>query len=274
MQKQELYEKKILNDDEFPIQVHMNDVKEPGCYFSAHWHEHIELHYVVEGRTQIRINQEDVGAEKEDLIIVNSNELHAGYCDGSHMKALVVIFEMETFSKELAGKNIILQSLIRKDPEIDHLMKTIWREQAEHRLGYRLCCKGAVMYLIAHLVRSYAAEVLSDQDNTRRMKNLERLNTTITYIHEHYRNPISNKELSDLIHLSEGRFNHLFKESMNMAPLQYINTVRLKKAMSLLRSKEFTVAEAALAVGFTDYNHFGRMFRKFYGCTPVEARKI
>lgn len=38
------YEKKILNDKEFPIQLHINRVHEKRWYFSPHWHEHIELH--------------------------------------------------------------------------------------------------------------------------------------------------------------------------------------------------------------------------------------
>ena len=85
--------------------------------------------------------------------------------------------------------------------------------------------------------------------------------------------PIGNRELADLIHVSEGRFSHLFKESAGMAPLQYINKVRLEKAANLLKRGDYTVAEVANAVGFSDYNHFGRLFRRAFGCTPLEARK-
>ena len=54
----ELYEKKILKDKEFPIQLMVNKCNREGKYFSAHWHEQIELHYVVRGRTVIRLEQE------------------------------------------------------------------------------------------------------------------------------------------------------------------------------------------------------------------------
>lgn len=70
--------------------------------------------------------------------------------------------------------------------------------------------------------------------------------------------------------ISEDRFNHLFKESMGMSPLQYMNELRLKKAMSLLKKREYSIAEISGQVGFTDYNHFGRQFRKYYGCSPSE----
>ena len=74
------YEKKILNDKEFPIQLHINRVHEKRWYFSPHWHEHIELHYVVSGRTKFLLDQQEIPGEKGDLVIANSNVIHAGYC--------------------------------------------------------------------------------------------------------------------------------------------------------------------------------------------------
>lgn len=103
------YEKKILNDKEFPIQLHINRVHEKRWYFAPHWHEHIELHYVVSGRTKFLLDQQEIPGEKGDLVIANSNVLHAGYCYGSPVEVLVMIFEMEALSEELADKNILFQ---------------------------------------------------------------------------------------------------------------------------------------------------------------------
>ena len=57
----------------------------------------------------------------------------------------------------------------------------------------------------------------------------------------------------------------------NRISLQYINDMRLKSAQNLLKTNEYTVTEVAEAVGFLDYNHFGRLFRKHYGYTPYEV---
>ncbi|MCI9188402.1 MAG: AraC family transcriptional regulator [Lachnospiraceae bacterium] len=273
MQPLDLYEHKIISDPEFPVQLHINDISSKRQYFSPHWHEHIELHYVREGKTLLRLNQREIWAEKGNLVIANSNELHAGYCDGSHMEVLVMIFEMEAFSKELADKNVIFQPLIKKDEVIDDIMSEIYREYSSQRIGYRLVCKGELLRLIAHLVREYTVEFLTERESDRRKKQLERLNLVLDYIQSNYTRQIGNGELADVLHLSEDRFNHLFKESMGMAPLQYINEVRIKKAMNLLKKKEGTVAEIADSVGFSDYNHFGRQFRRYYGCAPSEILK-
>lgn len=269
----ELYEKKILRDEEFPIQLFLNRFRQKGRCFDVHWHEHIELHYVVGGRTIIKLEQEEILAHKGDLVIANSNILHEGFCDGTPMEALVVIFDMADFSRELADKNIIFQPWIRNDTEIVRIMQSIYEEFASQEIGNRLVCKGYLLQLVAYLVRHYALEMLDRGDSLRRQKNLQRLNIVYQYIESNYSGPISNRELADLIHVSEGRFQHIFKENTGMAPLQYINEIRLGKAMNLLKQGDYTATEVADAVGFSDYNHFGRLFRRAFGCTPIEVRK-
>lgn len=271
MNPRELYEQKILSDPEFPVQMHINDVNREGWYFQPHWHEHIELHFVLEGEGTFEIGQKKIRAQKGTLVIANGNELHAGYCDGSRIRALVMIFEMEAFSRELADQNIVFAPSVEHDAVITSMMDVVYREFQEQALGYRLICKGMLLQLICYLTRHYAIERLSEKESIRRKKRLERLNTVLQYMQEHYSEPVSNAQLAELVHLSEDRFNHLFRESMEVAPLQYLNEVRLKKAHNLLKNGNTSIAEVAAEVGFTDYNHFGRLFKRYYHCTPSEA---
>ena len=269
----QLYEKKILSDEEFPIQMFLNQIRKKGRYFQVHWHEHIELHYVLDGVTKFHINQNTIYAKRGDLVVINSNELHEGSSETKKMDACVIIFEMEAFSYELTHQNIIFQTLIEKDEELKRMILGIYQENDQKRLGYKLAAKGMLLQLITYLSRNYAVQILSQSANSKRKRNLERLNTVIQYIQEHYTEPITNAQLAEHIHLSEDRFNHLFKESLGISPLHYMNEIRLKKAAYLLKKTELTISEAAIAVGFQDFNHFGRQFRKLYGCSPSEFRK-
>ncbi|MBS6196454.1 MAG: AraC family transcriptional regulator [Clostridiales bacterium] len=269
----ELYEQKILKDKEFPFQIYINKVNKKSCYFSPHWHEHIEMHYVASGECRIMLDQEEVHAHQGDLVIANSNVLHSGYCDGTPVEEMYLIFALEDISGELAEKNVIFPLLVKNQPEISQMMLKIREEYENQDIGWHQACKGGLLQALACLVRHEGTQMLSDSASIKRRKNLERFNTVNRYIGEHYMEPISNAQLANMIHLSEDRFNHLFKESMGMPPLQYINEIRLKKAMSLLKKGEFTATEVADAVGFSDYNHFGRMFRRHFGCTPMEAKE-
>ncbi len=269
-----LYEKKIINDEEFPVQMFTNHIRRPGIYFPAHWHEHIELHYVLEGQGVFQCNQKPLYVDKGNLFIVNSNELHEGMSQYKNFDALVIIFKIDAFSKEVADFNAIFQSLITDDEYIRELLNALYQEELDKQFGYKLAMKGKIYELITYLLRNYVVENLSDKDNIKRTQNLNRLNTVLQYIHNNYTDSISIAQLAQLIHLSEYRFCHLFKESIGTSPLNYINEVRLKNSHRLLELREMTISEVATSVGFQDYNNFGRLFRKYYGYAPSHVWEL
>jgi AraC-like DNA-binding protein len=266
-----LYEKKVINDEEFPVQIFKNQIRKPGTYCPPHWHEHIELHYVLQGRGTIYCNQKPLEVEEGSLVIINSNELHEGISHSKFFEALVIIFDMNSFSKEIAFCNVIFQSLVFTDANIKALLASIYQEEIDKSFGYKVAMRGKIYELITYLLRHYVVESLSNKENIKRTQNLTRLNTVLRFIQNNYADSISIAELAELIHLSEYRFCHLFKDSMGMSPLNYINEVRLKTAYYLLEQKEMTITEIALAVGFQDYNNFGRLFRKYYGYAPSQV---
>ncbi|MFV0342463.1 MAG: AraC family transcriptional regulator [Anaerocolumna sp.] len=266
-----LYEKKIIIDKEFPVQMFENQFKTPGEYCNSHWHEHLELHYILKGTGTFHCNQKSFEVKEDSLVIINSNEIHKGISGTNDFHSLVFIFEMGSFSKEIANCNVIFQSFIHGDTKIKEILMNIYEEELEKKGGYRLAIKGKLYELIIYLFRNYVKESLTLRENNARIGNLGRLNTVLTYIQNNYSRQITNKELSDLIHLSEYRFSHLFKESMGISPLNYINEIRLKKAFYLLEKQEYSISEVAEAVGFSDYNNFGRLFRKYYGFSPSKV---
>ncbi len=269
-----LYEKKIISDEEYPVQMFVNRIEKPCMYCPPHWHEHIELHYIFQGQGLFYLNQKPLLVDEGSLLIINSNELHQGISKTKNFEALVMIFEMQSFSKEIANFNVIFKSLIDSDEKIKELLTSIYQEENDKKLGYKLAMKGKIYELISYLLRNYVVENQSARENSRRKLNLNRLNMVVQHIQENYSEPITNRELADLIHVSEYRFCHIFKESMGQSPLSYINEVRLRKAYNLLEQKEMTIAEIATVVGFQDYNNFGRLFRKYFGFAPSKVWEL
>ncbi len=271
MLQPELYENKMLRDAELPIQINLNNWHKDGG-FPSHWHEHIELHYIVEGEADFQLNQSVYHVVPGNFLIVNPNELHAATCTKTPYHARVIIFEVAALSAELGEKNYIFRSLVREDPVVDALTARILREFEGRDCAWKQLCKALVLEFLVHLCRNYVEQTLGQQDSARRKKDLERLNAVLCFIEAHYPEPITNAQLAEMICLSEDRFGHLFRDGVGQSPVQYLNDLRLKKALVLLKANRHTVTQVAEAVGFRDYNHFGRLFRKHYGCTPYEVK--
>lgn len=269
----ELYEKKVLSDEELPVQLGRNTHTECGEVFSSHWHEHIEMHYILQGGAAFHIDQELYDVQAGDLIIANRNELHAGYSTTVPYEAEVLIFDPSDLSRELGEKNWRYQSLIRGDVTVCGMIRRIFEEYCRAEVGYRALSRAQVTELLVYLSRHYVVESMPTKDMAQRRRDLERLQPALDYVEQNYADRISVAQLAQLLCLSPDRLGHLFRDGVGQPPLQYINEIRLRKAMNLLKTEEYTVTEVAQAVGFFDYNHFGRLFRRRYGCTPNQVRQ-
>jgi AraC-like DNA-binding protein len=84
---------------------------------------------------------------------------------------------------------------------------------------------------------------------------------------------ISLVALSEIAGLSVWHFAHAFKQSVGVAPHKYQLQRRVERAREKLVATNMSLSEIALSVGFTDYSHFARHFRRRIGMTPSQARR-
>lgn len=273
MDVMDLYEQVESPDPEFPVYMGWHSPEEKEEYFPAHWHESLELHYILTGESVIYINQSPVIAKEGDLVICNSNELHQGFCSAAPMESCRLLFSLEDLSPEMDNRGYVFQNHIQKDEVIKQLFLEVCREEANQAPGYKQACKAIVTQLMVHLCRNYVVQTLSREDTRRQKKNRERCNRLITFIEANYANPIANQDMADLVHLSKDRFEHFFRENFGLSALQYIQNYRMKMAKKLIKEGNIPISKVAEMVGFADYNYFGRTFRNHYGCTPTQMAK-
>ena len=63
------------------------------------------------------------------------------------------------------------------------------------------------------------------------------------------------------------------KSLTNLSTVEYIRSIRLKKAALLLQNGNFTVSETMYMVGFTNSSYFSKAFTSLFGMTPREYRQ-
>ena len=69
--------------------------------------------------------------------------------------------------------------------------------------------------------------------------------------------------------LSGRGFTRRFRAVMGMAPIAYVQIVRVEEAKQLLETGRLTVEEVAHAVGYADTASFGQLFRRMTGLSPA-----
>lgn len=93
------------------------------------------------------------------------------------------------------------------------------------------------------------------------------------YIHEHYTDKITLKDLMSISNQSKYHFIRSFKKSTGYSPYNYILNVRISKAKILLANPRISLNEISETLGFSTPNHFSRTFFNITGLTPKAYRQ-
>ena len=73
--------------------------------------------------------------------------------------------------------------------------------------------------------------------------------------------------------MSRSNVHRRLKNLTNHSVSHFIRTVRLEKALEILKQKEASAAEIAYNVGFSSPAYFSHCFHKHYGFPPGEVKK-
>ena len=94
------------------------------------------------------------------------------------------------------------------------------------------------------------------------------------YIEDKYKEDLSLDQLAAMVCMNRFKFCRAFKKKFGQSFISYLSSTRVKKAAVLLREHpDLNITEIALAVGYGNVGHFGRVFRTVYEVTPTEYRR-
>lgn len=96
----------------------------------------------------------------------------------------------------------------------------------------------------------------------------------IHYFRENYNKDISIEKYAQSRHISTCWFIRSFRQVVGMTPMQYVLSLRISNAQSLLENAEYNVSEIASMVGYDNPLYFSRLFKKQVGAAPTEYRKL
>ncbi len=101
----------------------------------------------------------------------------------------------------------------------------------------------------------------------------DHIDKALNYIHADYANGINVASVAERLNLDRTYFSVIFKKRLGVSPIKYLSDLRLEKAAELIVKHGKSPTTAALSVGYPDYCHFSRAFKKTFGKSPKEYVK-
>jgi AraC family transcriptional regulator len=99
------------------------------------------------------------------------------------------------------------------------------------------------------------------------------ISLAIQYLHEHAFAEISIRDLSSIFALSPVQFTRRFQASVGTTPIDYLTSLRLRKARTLLLETDYTIDNIAAQCGYNNGFYFSRIFSKKMQMSPSMFRR-
>lgn len=246
--------------------------------FGPHRHLRIEINYVKKGNCILHLENESVTFGENEMMIICSNVEHTFEAGSVGTTLMQLEFLPDIFSRfdsaVKEGENALQSvTIFSEENRLIKIVNNVRIMQAIQRIVHEMNQKNSYY---RYLVVMYYAELLlliyryMDESYLPLCTN-ESLKKAIAYIRMNYRTDISIVDVAAHAGVGARYLRKLFARYLNLSPLDYLNQLRINRAIELLKNTDMSIKEVCFVCGFKSPQYFSRVFKQQMEITPREV---
>lgn len=263
---------------------------EAGWTLTPHQHAFFQVIYCLGGRGTLTVGGETHGLAPRTLFLIAPAHPH-GLAAGTAVKTLDIKFRVR--DARLRRDLLRLPAVWRRaDQALAHLLERIRHEGEQRQPYFREQCAASLLDILIALLRRDAAR---GQDEAARQRTPagsgsreEWIDGTagvtataldpvarraVRYLHEHFAHPLTLRELSRTLGVSERHLRACVQQALGQSPPRYLIRYRVERAKDLIAHRELALKDVAARTGFKSIHHFTRTFTRLVGVPPAAWRR-
>lgn len=246
------------------------------CRKHLHWHNEIEIVYMVKGEMNVNLGGQIKTIRDGELYFANSEELHRTwtpeYIDINYYIVILMSFDfMKNYYKKIDG----MYFDVNENPDAQHKLAEIIKNMVpvvENRPPF---FELTLNSQVSNIYQILLSECMQPKKNTLPSfdgPNFSYAKQAIEYIAENFKKDITLKEIASVVGVTPTYFSNYFKSITEFTFIQYLNGVRLEHALRDIIHSDISVKDSAQENGFPNVKSFITQCKKVYGCTPTEYK--
>ena len=248
---------------------------------NMHEHSTFEVDVILEGAGRFRGSEGEYCVRAGDVILFNPYEPHEITAEKTGALQILSLQISNHFCQEYfpSFPNVEFDarevSRLLAEPEVKELRERIisvalafYQEQPV----FQFDCVGKTCGLLTDLMRKLPHVVIADAEYSVRKNKTDRIRRIVSYIDQHYKEKISLTALAEMEGVTTTHLSHFFSEAFQMSFQEYLNSLRLEKALALMKDPGLYMVDICMECGFSSTRYLNQMFIKEFGCTALEYR--
>lgn len=253
-----------------------------------HVHQYFELLYCLSGCYELKAEQHTHRLAPGDAALIHPMEPHqtrslekgenrylvlkftpeALYSSGQPAYELKYILPYLRFS---AQHCYVYTARQLENSRMGDLLGCILDECNQARYGYEMAVRAYVLQVLLWFLRAW--------NDTRDAKAIDertllRLQRAVEIIDDHLDEPLKAQDMAGHLGMGLSSFSRFFSAAAGMSFPAYVRSRRLSRAAALLSDPGRSVTDIALETGFTTASYLILCFRRQYGVTPNQYRRM
>lgn len=246
---------------------------------NPHAHRELEMGIVLDGQGLLSTGGDSFELRRGSLYFINANEAHDLLSTGPEALRLAFLQVSNRFCQDYLHlfRNLeLLQSDLTGflDPEdsreLSRLLVSVLRCYLEEGDLCLLHTMNAICQLFSALLERVPYQRFAESQYQAKKRKTARLQRVADYIGSHYSERISLGELARREGVSDTHMSHFIRENMGISFQEYVNNLRLERAVQLILSETMSLTDICMECGFSDVKYMNRMFQRRFGCMPRE----
>lgn len=263
---------------DMPVSISYSSIKE----YPIHWHNAIEIIFVLKGTVNITIDSDTYEIEEKELEIINIDEAHRIYSDDPDNRVLMFHIDPSFFEKYYSDiENMFFyvntsDEGAQESEEYDDFrifLSIILCEAIQKREDYDEEIEDNLIDLLYHLINNFHYLIYEKEELRENEEQLERYHRIAKYIFNNYNNKISLQEIAKKEFLSADYLSHEIKNATGYSFTDLLNLTRVEESIKLLLDSDLSISEISDEVGFSHARYYNKNFKFYYKLTPLQYRK-